>query len=400
MPKINVRLRIDLFIWLILFFLINTVSAPAQDALEEMLIPQTLTPGLNHLLKLSEPENTELFEPARIAPVMDFLTSAQKTNSLYYSDIDICGVSSYKEFDLHKDFGSFLRLACSPDIPAYILMPASVRLTYWKQVEGQKNAPLPHLWKKLANLNLPIIISGIQYEMTTPNLDSGGYYGYNVNRRIILLKHKGRNVLISLSKQIKKSEVGKKGYVIGPDSDWEYFYSGEKGLTKTGLGWASSYIYNSYSISIFYEMATDSPLIRCGSFKWLDAGWGGINMVKRKHIYNGQVRHAASLKQIIEHPALPETSVLAEKIAAIKQKSREELKTQFQSYLQRIIKRAEKLNARKAAAKTRSLLEDSQKLDQLKNEEMSSVLVMDYIKKLLGKIPDQKLAFKSSFSGD
>jgi len=388
--------RIYLFIGLILFLLMSTALSWAQVALEEERIPQTLNPGLKHLLKLSESDNTEAFDSTRIAPVLDFLASSKKTNGLYYSDIDICGASSYKEFDLRKDFESFLKLAFSPDIPDYIIMPASVRFNYWKQIEGRKDASFPYLWKQLDNLNQPVIISGIQYEMTTPNPDSGGYYGYNVNRRVILLKYKGRNVLISLSKQINKSEVGKKGYVIGPDTDWEYFYSGEKGLTQTGLGWASSYIYDSYSITIFYEMETDAPLIRCGSFKWLDAGWGGINMVKKKHIYNGQVRHAASLKQIVEHPSLPEPSVMADKITAIKQKSREELKIQFQSYLQRIVKRAEKLDANEAAAKTRSLLEDREKLDQLKNEEMASVLVMDYIKMLLGKIPDQKLALLSS----
>jgi len=118
--------------------------------------------------------------------------------------------------------------------------------------------------------------------------------------------------------------------------------------------------------------------------------------VKKRHIYNGQVRHAASLKQIIENPSLPEPSVLADKIDAIKQQSREELETRFKSYLQRLAKRSEKLNATAAAAKIKLLLEDSTNLEQLKNEEMASVLVMDYIKMQIGKIPDQRLALKSS----
>ena len=396
MTKKYERPRIYLILWSIFFLLINTASSWSQDALEEILIPQTVNPGLTHLLKLAESDNTVSCDPAHIAPVIDFLTSSKKTDCLYYSNIDISGVSSYNEFDFRKEFGTFLKLAFSPDIPDYIIMPSSVRLNYWKQIEGQKGAPFPHLWKKLADLNLPVMISGIQYEITTPNVDTGGYYGYDLNRRIILLNHKGRKVLISLSKQIKKSEVGKKGYIIGPDSDWEYFYSGEDGLTKNGLGWTSSYIYNSYSITIFYEMEADSPLIRCGSFKWLDAGWMGMNMAKKKHIYNGQVRYAASLKQIIENPSMPDTSVLADKMATIKQHSREELKTQFKSYLQRIIKRSEKLNDSAAAAKIKSLLEDNKNLDQLKNEEMYSALMMDYIKMLMGKISDQKLALKSS----
>ena len=42
------------------------------------------------------------------------------------------------------------------------------------------------------------------------------------------------------------------------------------------------------------------------------------------------------------------------------------------------------------------MLEDSKNLEQLNNEEMSSVLTMDYIKMLMGKLPDQKLALISS----
>ncbi len=124
--------RIYLILWLMLFLLINTASSWSQDDLEEMLIPQTLNPGLKHLLKLVEPDNTVSFDPALIAPVMDFLTSSKKTNCLYYSDIGISGVSSDNESDIQKKFGSFLKLAFSPDIPDYIIMPSSVRLNYWK----------------------------------------------------------------------------------------------------------------------------------------------------------------------------------------------------------------------------------------------------------------------------
>ncbi len=121
-----------------------------------------------------------------------------------------------------------------------------------------------------------------------------------------------------------------------------------------------------------------------------------MNMAKKKHIYNGLVRFAASLKQIIENPSLPEPSVLAEKITAIKQLSRKDLETRFKAYLQRIVKRSEKLNAAEAASKIKSLLEDSKNLALVNNEEISSVLAMEYIKTLIGKNPDQKLALKPS----
>ena len=44
------------------------------------------------------------------------------------------------------------------------------------------------------------------------------------------------NVIITVSAQTDVSSVGKKGYVLGADEDWDYFYSGKKGLTIPALG--------------------------------------------------------------------------------------------------------------------------------------------------------------------
>ncbi len=384
--------RIYQYGWLLIFILINTVSAQAQDALEEVPVPKALKPGLTHLCRIAEPDNPTPFDPKCIEPVLDFLTSSQKSDCIYYADVGVSGASAYNQFDFLKDFPSFIQFAFSSQIPAHISMPSSVRYTFWKEIGGQKQASLPQLWNKLADLNQPVVVSGVQYEMTTPNLDTGGYYGYDLNRRLILFKHNGKNVLISLSKQLDDSEVGKKGYVIGKDSNWEYFYSGEEGLTKPGLGWTNSYIYGSYSITIFYEMQTQPPTIRCGSFKWLDAGWMGMNMVKNKHIYNGQLRYESTLKEIIEHPSMPAPSILADRLAAIKKQSRETLITQYKLHLERIIKRSEQLEFAKVAKKIRKLLENGQILKQLKDEELYAVLAADYIKMVMGKIPDQKMA--------
>ncbi len=384
--------RIYQYGWLIFLILINTVSVRAQDALEEAPVPKDLKSGLIHLCRVAEPGNQTPFDPKCITPVLDFLASSKKSDCIYHADVGVPGASAYNEFDFHKDFISFIQFAFSSEIPAYISMPSSVRYAFWKKIEGQKQKSLPHLWKKAANLNQPVVISGVQYEMTTPNLDTGGYYGYDLSRRLILFKHKGKNVLISLSKQLDDSEVGKKGYVIGKDSNWEYFYSGEEGLSKSGLGWTNSYIYDSYSITIFYEMQTHPPMIRCGSFKWLDAGWMGMNMVKKTHIYNGQLRYETALKEIIEHPSMPEPSILADKLAAIKKQSRATLIAQYKLHLERIIKRSEQLEDAKVAKKIRKLLENGQILKQLKDEELYAVLAADYIKMVMGKIPDQKMA--------
>ncbi len=90
---------------------------------------------------------------------------------------------------------------------------------------------------------------------------------------------------------------GKKGLVLGSDSDWNYLYSGKKGTNLPGLGWVSSYMYDSCTIMIYYEMDPNEPLVRCAVFKWLKAGWSNINMVKKSHIYKGLVRYENSFKR-------------------------------------------------------------------------------------------------------
>ena len=96
---------------------------------------------------------------------------------------------------------------------------------------------MPGSWKLVPRAGEPVIIRGLQRDGITPDLTTGVYYEYNLKRTLILLNHKGRQVLISISKQIDKSDIGKKGVILGNDDDWNYYYSGVPGSTKTGLGW-------------------------------------------------------------------------------------------------------------------------------------------------------------------
>ena len=97
---------------------------------------------------------------------------------------------------------------------------------------------------------------------TTPtplDLTTGVYHEYDLKRTLILLNQKGRQVLISVSKQIDESSIGKKGVILGNDSDWTYFYSNEPGTMKTGLGWAKSYIYDYFSVVVYAKRTTRRP---------------------------------------------------------------------------------------------------------------------------------------------
>jgi len=157
----------------------------------------------------------------------------------------------------------------------------------------------------------PTIIRGLQRDAITPDLTTGVYYEYDLNRTFILLNHKGRQTLITVSKQINISDVGKKGVILGNDDDWNYYYSGEPGSTKTGLGWVKSYIYDYFSVAVYVETGSSPSMVRTGIFQWIRAGWSGVNFVQTQHIIKGIKRYAKNSKSILESPNLPAPNQIA-----------------------------------------------------------------------------------------
>ena len=164
---------------------------------------------------------------------------------------------------------------------------------------------MPGSWSAIPPDGAPVVIRGLQHDSDTPHLTTGVYHEYDLKRTLILLNHKGRQVLISVSKQVDESNVGKKGVILGNDSDWTYFYSNEPGTMKTGLGWAKSYIYDYFSVVVYVEPDNSPAMVRTGVFQWLRAGWLGINFVKPGDILGGLKRFAEGSRTVLESPRLP-----------------------------------------------------------------------------------------------
>lgn len=240
----------------------------------------------------------------------------------------------------------------------------------------------------LDRLDEPIIVKGVQFVENTPDLVSGAYYGYQLDRALILFKHHNRRALISISKQKGTSDVGKKGYVLGSDHNWDYFYSGKPGLTIPGLGWVRSHMYDSSGVNIYYEIDSQKPLLRCAVFKWLRAGWSRINAVKKVHIHNGIKRFAKSFKEIMENPSLPGIDAFSEAFSKINAMSEGELKERIKTYLS-ILENRYGRNYRPPRAWSPEIFKDKRPWYQMSTEAMRSVLMVEYIKVALGKTDDK-----------
>jgi len=240
------------------------------------------------------------FEPAKAQAMFAFIDATR----------DPKDIEPAKRFDgrgiclrgaVGSSLDSILRYFYNPAIPNYLLCPAVLRMSGWH--EGSEILARDRgLWDELPELDQPVQVRGREYEATTPDAFAEAYYLYDLNRLMILLKHEGRNVLISVTEQEDKSDVGRKGAILD-DLQWDYFYSGLEGLNKGMIGWMDTFTYSSGSVQVYIENAeqTETTVFL---FKWLRAGWAGMNVVKRSHIYDGTLRYIRSFAKVVESDAM------------------------------------------------------------------------------------------------
>jgi hypothetical protein len=184
--------------------------------------------------------------------------------------------------------------------------------------------------------------------------------------------------------------VGKKGYILGKDEDWNYFYSGETGLTATGLGWVKSYMYDSAGISVYSESAPGASQVRVANFKWLRAGWSGLNMVQTEHIYKGLKRFAKAFREVLESPQLPAVRTLEESCSRIAGLSDDGLREKIKGYRGLLAARGEKLSGGARKHLPEAFWDDGY-WSRLSREEMESMLVLENFKSFLGKAPEPEI---------
>jgi len=374
------------WLWIFLSLLIVFLWAPPavwpDNNSMEVKVPEALNPAFEHLLTLTGSGGATGFNPEAIEGLLDFVVAPKEAGRLYYVDGVSKATSAYHEFAIDTGLAHVLKLSYNPALPSFITNPSSVRLSFWSEF-GNGRQSLPKLWDYLEDMSGPVIVTGRETIENTPDINTGAYYRYGLERTLVLMKHKGSNILISLSKQTDISDVGKKGIVLGPDTDWTYLYSDKKGLDKAGLGWVSSYMYDSFSIVVYYETRGETTRVKCGAFKWLNAGWKKINMVKKHHIYKGLERFGQACKSIVEDPSLRDVTVMEGGFSRIAAMETGELQQLNRSYLKSIRERYaddKSLSSRWVA----DLLKDEQ-VEKMDRYELSSVLMLEYFKNVLGK---------------
>lgn len=311
------------------------------------------------------------------AVLVEYVLKQKKDNEFVLPKAQGCP-GAYYEFDTKIGFQRFLEYSYSPFIMSVITRPSSLRYSFWTTSRDEAKR-MPANWKQVQPGGTPIVIHGLERDSNSPDLNTGVYHEYNLKRTLVLLNYKGHQVLFSVSKQIGTSDVGKKGYILGSDSDWHYYYTGESGSTITGLGWAKSYIYDYFSVSVYVESGFSPAVVRTGVFQWLQAGWSGMNFVKSGHILKGMRRFARDCKTVLESPRLPAPNKMVSVYQWLSGMPAETLHKKYAS-----LRKAQRSSAIKAGKISDEETEDTAPQNAPK-EQIVEELMLEYLKTALGK---------------
>jgi len=336
--------------------------------------------GITYLLAMLKSRDMS-FDVQKVSGLLDFAMSEKVGDAGLNPGQRENATGAYFFVDIKAPLSKVIKYTYNTRIPAYLILPSSIRLCGW---QVKPTGPVSNLWKKVGKVNVPLMLRGVEYEEITPDLTTGAYYRYDSDRLMVLLKYRGKDFFISVTHQRNPSNVGRKGAIIGPDTDWNYFYSGRQGINKAGLGWVSSYMYDAFSVSILFEPGASKAKTRYITFKWLRAGWNGINMVRRENILEGCKRFALGFRKVMESPQLPPAEGLIDMYAKIKSLPDQDLTARLQpidTALQRLC-RTDPILSRKDF---KDVIESGKYLDGMSREEKEGLLMSEYMKLAIGK---------------
>ncbi len=357
-------------------FLALLLPAFAQAAL-----PQPVEADLGALLDLSQKRGGAI-NPSDYDALLNYVMQLKGDARELVPGRRYDGNGSVLRVTMKTGLERLMHYCYNPAIPNYLLFPSVLRLGGWyagSDILAKDTKP----WTHVGKTDAPLALWGQEYEVNAPDSFGGGYYRYDLNRLLILTKHGGKNVLISISKQKNKSTVGKKAVILD-DGDWSYFYSGINGLNKGLIGWADTYMYDSASVQVFVEDGPNQTTFTL--FKWLRAGWTGLNVVQKDHINEGATRYANAFKRIVESDRLPSPEDLAAHVRELSAMSDADLDRKIASYavaIENIAKTSPAMNK----SEFQKVVEGGKYAKILNREERVGVILVEYLKSRLGKRP-------------
>lgn len=319
---------------------------------------------------------------SEIAPLLEYMLVVDGNGGRTHPEKRSEGMGVYWRGVLNKPFAESLRYFYNPNIPSEILYPSSLRQGFWEPGSDILSLKKP-IWEMFETLGeQPVVLTGRETEEITPDNYSGCYYIYTQARVLVLLRYKGVPMLLSISWQDGKSDAGMKGNFLGDYDDWDFVYTKAVGGTAPGIGWMSTYMYASSNITLLFPLSDGST---CYSmFKWLRAGWSGLNVVKRDHITSGANRNFRGMLEVVGGAG----GIAFEELEAISKKydslGREAMLAEARPYAAQLAKLSKNDEILKRD-EFQAVLANGIYAETLSDDELRSLLKVLALKRKLGK---------------
>jgi len=376
------------FIFLFGFWILRTLPVYADSMMDDHIQSNTgqnqvLASGFDYLFDFcSDASQAAEIDFSKIDPIVSFVSNTDDQVS-HTPRPQANSNGSFMAYSLNRSLPEVLRYVYNQKIPEGAINASSVRYSHWEKISVGSTGP-PELWRMVDDLVEPKVVRGVVREIISPDLHTGAYYEYGLNRAFLIYRQENRRVVISISNQTGDSEVGKKGFIIGDDEDWNYLYTQEHGLDKTGLGWVKSRIYTFLSICAYVEELDRPGSIKVGIFQWLGAGWAGFNMVESHHIRKGMVRQSSQFKALLESDKLPAAITLErvyQSLSRIDEATLRKKAAVVAHYMRDKARRDDALRKKKAIAE----LDPEAYVANMDKHQLISELMREFVKYSLGK---------------
>jgi len=358
----------------------DTQSKAAAD----IDIPQELEATITNLLNATTAEST-LPDNNSIRQILRYIEDVIDPSKISPKKREY-GTGAFYRSAINVPMKELLEYCYNPLIPGEALYPSSIRSSIHFP-ESQIIMENVKLWEKLDQIsaqNKPIVYSGREFIEITPDTFSNCYYSYSTDSIYILTNIDSRNVLVSISKQTGKSNVGKVGAIIGNDNNWNYLYSDKVGSNISFARWTKTFMYNSAIVKFYYPSKYDASITNIAFFKYLDAGWSNLNLIQKKHIYSGSLRSINSLKEIMQSPLRPSVAELISKSIELSKLNKNELLDKLQPYSTKLALLGTK-SPKKINKIFTEILINQNYVNNLKNEYLRSELIKQFMKNSLQK---------------
>lgn len=344
-------------------------------------LPQNLESALTSLIEATLPQKPYP-STTQLDAIVQFVLSNKQQPHTIKPATRAFGKGIFYTNTIATPLPNLLQYILTPCIPGETIYPTSIRRNEWTKKSNFLQDSTTFL-----NIALPpqraMFSRGLEYEETTPDISSGCYYHYMLNRLFILYAFKGQTVFFSISFMPMPSSVGLRGSILGKDDQWEYVYSAKEGTNLSMLSWAKTYIYGSASVTIYIQRI-ESATTDIYMFKWTNAGWSGMNVVTTKHIRDGVIRFVSGLKQVMESPNLPSVQSIIQKKYELNKMSLSELHTALKPFALRLAQQSLKdpILSKKFF---QEILKDGIYVNTLTKENTVAELLKLYIKQQINK---------------